>query len=234
MKYDQWMRVASAEYARILTLLRDLDENEWATLTDCDPWTVRDMVAHLIGQAEATASIREQLRQLRAGNTHKGDGELMPAVNSAQISARSGLSSIERVDLLADAAARGVRARSALPAAVRMLQLPLPAPWRWTSFGYLYGPIYTRDAWVHRIDICAATGREMVLTAEHDGLIVADLVAELGAGSGKGRGANVDLTGPAGGHFGTGSALAYDAIEFCRALAGRSSIDDVEPAMALF
>jgi uncharacterized protein (TIGR03083 family) len=230
MKYDQWMRVAAAEYARILTVLRALDENKWAMLTDCDPWTVRDIVAHLIGAAEATASIREQLRQQRAGKAGQGDAELMATVNALQISERKGRSTAELVDLLTDAAARGVASRRALPGAVRMLKLRLPAPWRWTSLGYLYGPIYTRDVWVHRIDICKATSCELELTAEHDGLIVADLVAEIGAG----KPYNLDLTGPAGGHFGAGSERAYDAIDFCRALAGRGSIDAVAPAMALF
>ncbi|WP_308465741.1 maleylpyruvate isomerase family mycothiol-dependent enzyme [Rathayibacter soli] len=234
MKHAEWMRLATEEYARIITLLRDLDDDEWSRLTDCDPWTVRDIVAHLIGAAEATASIREQLRQQRAGKAQQGDAELMATVNALQIRERQHRSTANLVDLLTDAAARGVRARSALPAAVRMFKLRLPAPWHWTSLGYLYGPIYTRDAWVHRIDICRATGRELVVTAEHDGLIVADLIADRSAQAGIVGGSNIDLTGPAGGHFGTGSALAYDAIDFSRALAGRGSIDRIEPAMALF
>ncbi|HEY5221427.1 MAG TPA: maleylpyruvate isomerase family mycothiol-dependent enzyme [Microbacteriaceae bacterium] len=242
MKHAEWMHLAAVEYTRILSLLRDLNESDWSALTDCDPWTVRDMVSHLIGAAEATASIREQIRQQRAGKARQGNAELMATVNALQISERANLSPTELVDLLTDAAARGVHARSALPAVVRMFKLRLPAPWHWTSLGYLYGPIYTRDAWVHRIDICRATGRELVLTPEHDGVIVADLVTDLGRGSGPRSGArsgegaapNIDLTGPAGGHFGTGSALAYDAIEFSRALAGRGTIAGIEPAMALF
>ena len=40
--------------------------------------------------------------------------------------------------------------------------------------------VWTRDVWMHRIDITRATGRPLVgkLTAEHDGRIVADIVAE--------------------------------------------------------
>jgi hypothetical protein len=44
--------------------------------------------------------------------------------------------------------------------------------------GYLLDTILTRDPWMHRVDIARATGRDMVLTADHDGRIVADVVAE--------------------------------------------------------
>ena len=47
----------------------------------------------------------------------------------------------------------------------------------WT-FGYLFDVIHTRDPWIHRVDICRAIGRELELTAEHDGRIVADVVAD--------------------------------------------------------
>ncbi len=36
----------------------------------------------------------------------------------------------------------------------------------------------TRDVWIHRIDICRATGRLSVLTAGHDGRLLADMVAD--------------------------------------------------------
>jgi len=48
-------------------------------------------------------------------------------------------------------------------------------PW---TFGYLIDVILTRDPWMHRLDIAAATGTAPRLTAEHDGVIVADVVAE--------------------------------------------------------
>jgi hypothetical protein len=37
---------------------------------------------------------------------------------------------------------------------------------------------FTRDAWVHRIDIARAAGLAPELTPGHDGRIVADIVAE--------------------------------------------------------
>ena len=43
---------------------------------------------------------------------------------------------------------------------------------------YLFDIGCTRDVWMHRIDIARAVGRPLDLTVEHDGRIVADIVAE--------------------------------------------------------
>ena len=68
--------------------------------------------------------------------------------------------------------------------------------WR---MGYLLDVILTRDPWMHRVDIARATGREMVLTPEHDGRIIADVVAEWARRHGQPF--TLTLTGPAGGEF---------------------------------
>lgn len=47
--------------------------------------------------------------------------------------------------------------------------------------GCLMDRIYTRDAWMHRADLARATGRPLVLSAGHDGRIVADAVEEWAA-----------------------------------------------------
>ena len=230
MKYDQWMDIATCEYGRVFALLRDLDENEWNSLTDCDPWTVRDVVAHLDGAAAATASIREQLRQQRAGQNVQAGRERMEAVNAVQIMERSSLSNRDLVENLKGNAQRGLKARASLPAVLRRLRMPFPAPLGWATLGYLQGAIYTRDPWMHRIDITRATGRDLELTAEHDGAIVADLV-EAWTG---GRPVDLNLTGPAGAHVGAGSSSPVDAIDFARALAGRGSVAGVDAMPSLF
>lgn len=48
-------------------------------------------------------------------------------------------------------------------------------PW---SFGFLIDVVLTRDTWMHRVDIARAAGQEPELTADHDGVLVADVVAE--------------------------------------------------------
>ena len=49
--------------------------------------------------------------------------------------------------------------------------------WR---FGYLVDTIFTRDTWMHRLDISRATSTPMGSPQPHDGRLVADVVAEWG------------------------------------------------------
>jgi hypothetical protein len=88
--------------------------------------------------------------------------------------------------------------------------------------GYLLDVILTRDPWMHRVDIAHATGRDMELTPDHDGRIVADVVAEWARRHGKPF--TLTLTGPAGGTYvagDNGEQITIDAVEFCRTLSGR-------------
>ena len=119
-----------------------------------------------------------------------------------------------------------------MPALLRRVPIPVDGPVveRW-SLGYLIDLIYLRDAWMHRIDTTRATGREPVLTADHDGRIVADVVAEWARRHGQPFA--LELTGPAGGTFrspapevgdggtDTPSTITLDAVAFCRTLSGR-------------
>ena len=92
---------------------------------------------------------------------------------------------------------------------------------RWT-FGFLFDVVLTRDTWMHRADISRAVGRALELTPEHDGVLVADVVAEW-AGR-HGRPYRLRLTGPAGGEWAAGEGgeeLELDAVDFCRLLSGR-------------
>jgi hypothetical protein len=92
-------------------------------------------------------------------------------------------------------------------------------PW---TLGYLIDVILTRDPWMHRLDICTALDRMPHLTADHDGVIVADLVSEWADRHGKDF--TLHLTGPAGGTWTVGTAgprIELDAIGFCRVISKR-------------
>lgn len=92
-------------------------------------------------------------------------------------------------------------------------------PW---SFGFLIDVVLTRDTWMHRVDIARAAGQEPELTAGHDGVLVADVVAEWATRHG--QPCMLTLTGPAGGSWSWGAGgpkLQLDAVEFCRLLSGR-------------
>lgn len=91
----------------------------------------------------------------------------------------------------------------------------------WT-LGFLGDVIMTRDPWMHRIDISRAVGAPLVLTADHDGVLVDDVVREWAQRHG--RPFTLHLTGPAGGTWGEGGpVLEFDAVEFCRALSVRGT-----------
>jgi hypothetical protein len=92
----------------------------------------------------------------------------------------------------------------------------------WWTFGYLFETILTRDTWMHRVDTCAATGRPLVLTPDHDGVLMADYVTEWAERHGAPF--HLRLTGPAGGSWSSGEGgeeLSLDAVLFARTLSGR-------------
>lgn len=226
MTYDDWMASAAEEYRRLHALLQQLDPEDWSRPTDCDEWDVREMVSHLVGAAESTASIREMTRQAIRGHRVRRLGDLVDKMNALQVIERAHESGPRLTADLVDAGVRGVAARKRLPGPVRALRIPFGPPLGVRPLGYLMGAVYTRDAWLHRVDICRATGRSLELTAEHDGRIVADVVQEW---ADRHEAAfSLELTGPAGGRWSQGvggDTLQLDAVEFCRCLSGRVEAD---------
>jgi uncharacterized protein (TIGR03083 family) len=217
------MALASEEYRRLGVLLAELTVEDWRRPTDCDEWDVRQMVAHLVGAAEATASIRELVRQARLGRRMRPGAPGVDGMNAVQVADRADASPSRLRADLDHAGRRGVRARTRIRAPLRALPLPFGPPLGTRPLGYLTDRIYTRDAWMHRIDLARATGRPLQLSADHDGRIVTDVVAEW-AGS-HGRPYRLTLTGPAGGTWSRGTdgeGLTLDAVEFCRVVSGRA------------
>jgi hypothetical protein len=75
---------------------------------------------------------------------------------------------------------------------------------------------------MHRLDLARATDREPMLTPGHDGVLVADVVAEWAQRHGRPH--RLRLTGPAGGEWASpegGEEIELDAVEFCRLVSGR-------------
>ena len=224
MRHDDWMRAAAEEYRRLLELLGGLDEQDWAAPTDCTGWDVRAMVAHLVGAAEAAASIRETVRQLRIGRRLLPGADGVDGMNEVQVRERADQPPARLLEDLADVAPRAVRARGRPPRPIRALRVPFGSPLGTQRLDHLTGRIYTRDQWLHRVDVCRATGRPVELTAEHDGRIVADVVAEWAELHRQPF--ILELAGPAGGRWEKGEGgptIALDAVEFCRILSCRAA-----------
>ena len=217
--------LAEEEFRRFADIVGSLSPEEWARPTECTGWDVRKMALHILGSAEAQASVREFLHQFRRGlplNKQIDSHHWVDGINELQIRDRSHLTRHELVAALATVGPRAVKGRWRTPPPMRFLPMPFGPPVGWKPLKYLLDVGFTRDVWAHRIDVCVATGRDMFLTADHDGRLVADLVAEWA--SIHGEPFEVVLEGPAGGKFSQGDGgerVEIDAIDFVRTLCGR-------------
>lgn len=225
LKHREAMVLAEAEFARMVRMLRALTPEDWTRPTVCELWDVRAMAAHVLGMAEGQASFRQFAHDFRAASK-RTDGLMIDAMTATQVHERADLTAAEIVDRLAMVAPKAVKARRRLPApvrwGVRMKQDPPFETERW-KFGDLVDVIFTRDTWMHRLDICRATSRPMELTAEHDGRLIADVVAEWARRHGQPF--DLTLTGTAGGRWRVGEGGEHtelDALDFCWTVGARA------------
>ena len=221
------MRLAETEYQRVSALLASLTPQQWTQPTDCPGWDVRAMAGHMLGMAQMVATLPGLLRQQVASQrTAKRDGVApIDALTALQVhmNANLGISEVvQQIRVLGPKAARG---RRRTPAPVRSLRMHdaqhVGDQDEWWTFGFLFDVILTRDPFMHRIDITRATGTLMEATADHEGVIIDDIVREWAARHGQGF--TLELSGPAGGRWGSGQGplIRMDAFEFSRAVGGR-------------
>jgi uncharacterized protein (TIGR03083 family) len=219
------MRLAADEYQRFIQVLVSLGPDDWSRPTECAGWDVRAMAAHALGMAEMAASIREQMRQVKTAT--KQGGVFIDALTSLQVEERQDMTPADIVTRFQRVAPKASRGRRLTPGLIRRRTMPQlqvvgdhQEPW---TIGYLVDVILTRDPWMHRIDISRATGAVHVLTAEHDGVLVADVVREWAQRHGAPFALN--LAGTAGGSWAVGTAtevMDLDAVQFCRMVSGRA------------
>jgi uncharacterized protein (TIGR03083 family) len=220
--------LARTEYARVADQLRSLAADDWSRATDCPRWDVRAIAGHSTGMLATFTGYRTLFREMSAATrAAKRSGEpVIDALTAKQVADHAGLSTSELIDKIDQVGPRAARWRASRPALFRRMPMKeevggAKETWR---MGYLLDVILTRDPWMHRVDVARATGRDLDLTSEHDGRIVADIVAEWARRHG--RPFTLTLTGPAGGTYvsgETGEHIAIDAIEFCRTLSGRAT-----------
>jgi uncharacterized protein (TIGR03083 family) len=229
------MRLAETEYQRVTDTVDALQSEDWGRPTDCTEWDVRQVVAHIVGMARFISTPLETLRQMRASKARQQPGQLaIDAQTALQVEERQQLGSEELRAELHRVTSRAARARRRFPGVIRHRHLPeqqmtngVLETW---SIGYVTDVILTRDPWMHRLDLARATGRDAVLTADHDGVIVADIVAEWARRHGQSY--RLKLTGPAGGSWRSGTGgeeIVMDGADFCRVISGRPSPDGGRP-----
>jgi len=228
LEHAEAMRLGAAEYDRFGDLLADLRPDEWATpVPDCPAWDVRRLVAHVVGGMAANASMRENARQL--WKARHGEGNLADRLSALQVDDRADRTGAQLLDDYQRLAPKAITGRTRTPGPVRRLvKIPLDGWWghERRPLGYLIDRVYLRDTWMHRVDVSRVLDRHLVLTPDHDGRIVADVVADWARRHG--RPVTLRLTGPAGGTFTAGDGgevIELDAVEFCRTVAARVPAD---------
>jgi len=222
--------LAATEYQRFADLLELLEPDHWTLPTNCPGWTVRDMAGHCLGMAQMAATVREMIRQ-QVGSTRaaKRSGKpLIDELTDLQVRKNAGLTREELIAAYRRTGPQAATGRRRTPGFVRSRRITDTGPdgnsqelW---EVGYVVDTILTRDPWMHRADIAEATGRPMTLSADHDGVIVDDAVADWAHRHGQPF--ELTLTGPAGGSWSSGSdgeSITADAVDFCRGLSGRGS-----------
>lgn len=234
--------VALDAYDSLIELLGTLEPADWGRATECPGWTVADMVGHLIGAAKAGASKRELIRQVVWGMRHRGDyaGSRLDAFNALQVAEHRGLTPAERVATLREIAPRAVAGRMRTPNLLRKQLMAIDQTGstagfpRSASIAQFVDVIYTRDTWMHRVDIARATGRSLTLGVA-DSRVIEDVVLEwIGRHD---TAVDLTLTGPAGGRFThgeNGPEITLDAVEFCRILSGREADSGLLAQKVLF
>lgn len=221
------MTLAATEYDRVVSTFEACTNEQWAMATDCPEWDVRAMAGHMLGMAQMIATVPELVRQqVTSQRSAKRNGSVsIDSLTALQVTKNADLTTGALVENMRTISPRAVQGRRRVPALIRKARMPETQdvggrmePW---TFGYLFDIILTRDPFMHRIDISAATGIPMRATANHEGVLVDDIVREWA--SRHGQTFTLDLSGPAGGNWvnGEGEAITMDAFEFCRILAGR-------------
>ena len=159
-------------------LLEDLSTDEWNAITRCAPWTVKDIAAHLLGWAEALTSFRELRSQVGRGIRRSREfGNPTDAQNNIQVEDRRHLSTDQIVDGLRALVPKEAITRRRFGTSIRYLPLYSGYLGGFFNAGYLFNTIFLRDMLIHRLDVYAATGREVVTTST-DERVMTDMLKD--------------------------------------------------------
>ncbi|MEU9886186.1 maleylpyruvate isomerase family mycothiol-dependent enzyme [Sphaerisporangium sp. NPDC051011] len=221
--------IAEAEGHAAIALLGELHDDDWQRPTDCVEWDVRTLVSHLVAQCEDNIHLRTMLRRQFLGRRRHPGKIALDGHMAVQVEDHAGETGPALVDSFALLWPRAVRARLRTPNPMRRFTIDtgMPGAPR-LLIGHLLDVIYTRDLWMHRVDLARAMGRPITI-GDHDRRIVEQVIRDM-ALAWTAAPIALELTGPAGGSWVIGSGaptavIRTDAVAYMRALAGRD--DDV-------
>ena len=228
--------LAQVAIARELEVLRSLSPDDWHAPTACPAWDVRQVVVHQVVSAQSFLSPRAGVHQVRAGKRLEKAEGLAPldAFMLASQREHDHWTWQEALARFAEVLPRYAQRRRRFPQPLRSL-VRVPTNDGTVDLGYLFDRVINRDHLMHRIDICDATGRPLEVTADHEGRLVEDLVADWAAAHQQPF--ELVLTGPAGGRWARGEGgerIEMDAIEFARVLSGRGTGTGLLATQVLF
>jgi uncharacterized protein (TIGR03083 family) len=227
---DEAYSLMKIELEQFLKVVEGLAPDDWSQPTACSDWTVRDIVAHQAGSYASGKGYREMFRM----SSKPKPGQLIEdAINEKQLSERANRTPAELIDEIRAAGPVAIRKWAYQFRLAKRLSLPHPIAGA-LSIRDLMWVIHSRDPWMHRLDICRATGREFERDEKQDGRITA-LVVRDAAKVLKRRLGDVavlfDLTGTGGGTWRTGQGdpsaeIQMDVLDFNIFASGRYGYEE--------
>ncbi len=210
---EEAAQIAAFEVQQVLNLLGQLGNDDWSRDTDCTEWTIRDMTAHLAGACAGYANWKDFRRQAVFNPHILKTIVTVDDINKRQLEDRIDKTPQELVAEFREVGPKAVETRKKLPQWVRSIQMPAQPMPGFMSVGYLVDVIYPRDQWMHRMDICRATGKTLVITPGHDKRLL-DLVMRDAAETLRGKvPVVVNITGAVTGTYRFGSAQPQAEID---------------------
>ena len=167
------IELAAAENAAFIAELKALPPAAWDGITDCDPWTVKDVAAHVLGWGELAMSWSEFRHQMAAA-LRGWRSNPVHAQNALQVEERAHLSPedvVTRLEIALPALLR-LRRRLSLPGRLVPFYNPLLGV---TTLGFVADMIFTRDVLAHRIDVSISAGTE-ISVGPHDQRVLGDCI----------------------------------------------------------
>jgi len=234
---DEAYDLLKTQFERLIALLETLGPADWTRPTACTLWDVRAMVAHQAGGYASGTGYGEMLRQYASPPK---PGQLPEdAVNEKQVGERAGRTPRELIAELRVSGPVAARKWAYAFKLAKLLSIPHPVPGV-LSLRHLMLVIHSRDTWMHRLDICRATGRAFEPSGQDKRiveLIMLDVAKTL-ARKAPGPAIVFNLSGIGGGAWQIGegqpaAVISMDALDFCIFASGRFSYAEARAKAAI-
>lgn len=121
LDHDAAMALAAVEVERLLDLVGELSDDEWEQPTECPGWTVRDVLAHLLGMWKLQYDPEERTRQITVATQRaQQSGRLrIDELTALQVADHTELPNVAIGQALRVVAPLALAGRREMPATVR-------------------------------------------------------------------------------------------------------------------